>query len=97
MEPAPVIHIVDDDAGVLRSLARLLGAAGHRCATHGDATGFLAGHDPDVPGCAILDLGLPGMDAEARAARVEDEAVRRNLARLTRANARCSTACWRAG
>jgi FixJ family two-component response regulator len=65
MEQAPVIHIVDDDAVVLRSLARLLGAAGHRCATHGDAEAFLASHDPDAPGCAILDLGLPGMDGFA--------------------------------
>jgi FixJ family two-component response regulator len=65
MEQAPVIHIVDDDAAVLRSLARLLGAAGHLCETHGDAEAFLASHDPDVPGCAILDLGLPGMDGFA--------------------------------
>jgi FixJ family two-component response regulator len=65
MEQAPVIHIVDDDAVVRRSLARLLGAAGHRCEIHGDAEAFLASHDPDAPGCAILDLGLPGMDGLA--------------------------------
>jgi FixJ family two-component response regulator len=65
MEQASVIHIVDDDAAVARSLTRLLGAAGHRCETHGDAEAFLASHDPDAPGCAILDLGLPGMDGFA--------------------------------
>jgi FixJ family two-component response regulator len=65
MEQASVIHIVDDDAAVARSLTRLLGAAGHRCETHGDAEAFLSSHDPDAPGCAIIDLRLPGMDGFA--------------------------------
>ena len=58
----PVVHIVDDDASILRSLARLLAAAGHRCETHASAEAFLSRHDPDVPGCAILDLRLPELD-----------------------------------
>jgi FixJ family two-component response regulator len=58
----PVIHLVDDDEAVLRALARLLRAAGHRCTAHSGAEGFLALHDPEAPGCAILDLGLPDID-----------------------------------
>jgi FixJ family two-component response regulator len=50
---------------MLRSLARLLGAAGHRCQAFPSAEAFLARHDPQAPGCAILDLGLPGIDGFA--------------------------------
>ncbi len=65
MGQAGVIYLVDDDETVLRALARLLGAAGHRCAAYPSAEAFLARHDPEAPGCAILDLGLPGMDGFA--------------------------------
>ena len=58
----PVIDIVDDDEAVLRAIARLLAANGHRCEAHASAEAFLAQHDPERPGCAIVDLGLPGMD-----------------------------------
>jgi FixJ family two-component response regulator len=62
MERTPVIHLVDDDEAVLRALRRLLAAGGHRCEAHLTAEAFLARHDPEEPGCAIVDLGLPGMD-----------------------------------
>jgi FixJ family two-component response regulator len=62
MEHASVIYLVDDDEAVLRSLARVLAAAGYVCEAHTSAEAFLARHDPEAPGCLILDLGLPGMD-----------------------------------
>jgi len=62
MERAPVIYVVDDDEAVLRSLARVLTAAGYGSEAHASAEAFLARHDPEAPGCVILDLGLPGMD-----------------------------------
>jgi FixJ family two-component response regulator len=62
MECAPVIYVVDDDRAVIRALTRLLAASGHRCEAHSNAEAFLASHDPGEPGCAIVDLGLPGMD-----------------------------------
>jgi FixJ family two-component response regulator len=60
--PAAVVHVIDDDAAVANALARLLAASGHVCQVHASAEAFLARHDPEVPGCAIVDLGLPGMD-----------------------------------
>jgi FixJ family two-component response regulator len=58
----PIIHLVDDDEAVLRALKRLLNAAGYRCATHISAEEFLTSRDIDAPGCAIVDLCLPGAD-----------------------------------
>lgn len=62
MESVPIVHLIDDDGVVLKAIGRLLAAAGHACRTHATAEDFLAAHDPDKPGCAIVDLGLPGMD-----------------------------------
>jgi FixJ family two-component response regulator len=53
-----VIWLVDDDAAILRGLERLLGAEGFETRSHLDAATFLAAHDPALPGCAVIDLGL---------------------------------------
>jgi FixJ family two-component response regulator len=53
-----VIWLVDDDAAVLRGLERLLGAEGFETRCFLDASAFLEAHDPAVPGCAVIDLGL---------------------------------------
>jgi FixJ family two-component response regulator len=79
----PVIHLVDDDEAVLRALARLLRAAGHRCAAHSGAEGFLALHDPEAPGCAILDLGLPDIDGFGILERLSAGGVARPVIFLT--------------
>jgi FixJ family two-component response regulator len=55
-----VVWLVDDDPSVLRGLERLLALEGFECRAFLDATTFLAAHDPAVPGCAIIDLGLNG-------------------------------------
>jgi FixJ family two-component response regulator len=55
-----VIWLVDDDPSVLKGLERLLGAEGFQTRAFGDAATFLEAHDPAVPGCAIIDLGLNG-------------------------------------
>lgn len=60
-----VVHIVDDDAAVRRSLALMLGSAGHATRTYESAEAFLAGSDAAAPGCAIIDIRMPGMDGLA--------------------------------
>jgi FixJ family two-component response regulator len=54
--------LVDDDAGVLKALSRLLRAAGYDTRTYSSPSDFLAEHDPSIPGCAVLDLTMPGLD-----------------------------------
>lgn len=55
-----VIWLVDDDPSILRGLERLLGAEGFETRAFLDAASFLQAHDPALPGCAIIDLGLNG-------------------------------------
>lgn len=61
----PLIHIVEDDPSVRRSLAVLVATAGHACETFPSAEDFLDRHDPLAQGCALLDLSLPGLDGLA--------------------------------
>jgi FixJ family two-component response regulator len=56
------LYLVDDNATVLRALSRLLGAKGYDVRTFVSAREFLADHNPAIPGCAILDLTMPGID-----------------------------------
>jgi two-component system response regulator FixJ len=57
--------VVDDDEAVRRSLALMLGSWGHATTTHASAEDFLAGLDLLEPGCAVIDVRMPGMDGLA--------------------------------
>jgi RNA polymerase sigma factor (sigma-70 family) len=61
------VFLIDDDPGVLRSLDRLLQAAGYETKPYQSAEAFLNEHDASIPGCAVLDhamLGLSGLDVQ---------------------------------
>lgn len=63
--PRGTVFIVDDDVSFLRSLARLLRAAGFQVVVHDSAAEFLAELKPDMEGCVVTDLRMPGMDGMA--------------------------------
>ena len=54
--------LVDDDPAVLRSITRLLSAAGYRTKSFSSPQKFLTAHDPSIPGCAIIDLAMAEID-----------------------------------
>lgn len=68
--PVPMVFVVDDDASVRRSLARLLKSAGYQFELFSTATEFLeTGRHQYVPACLLLDMrmpGLTGMDLQQR-------------------------------
>jgi FixJ family two-component response regulator len=59
------VFIVDDDAGVLKALSRLLRAKGYDIRPFMSPEKFLEHHDAAVPGCAVLDVSMPGLDGLA--------------------------------
>jgi len=59
------VFLVDDDAGVLKALSRLLRAKGYDVRTFASAEAFLEGHDAAVAGCAVFDVAMPGLDGLA--------------------------------
>ena len=54
--------MVDDDAAVLKSLSRLLRSARLAVATYSSPREFLDRHDPNAPGCLVLDVAMPGLN-----------------------------------
>jgi FixJ family two-component response regulator len=56
------VFLVDDDAGVLNALSRLLRAKGYNVQPFASPQEFLAKRDATAPGCAILDVTMPGLD-----------------------------------
>jgi FixJ family two-component response regulator len=56
-----LIHIVDDDESIRRSLRRLVESVGHTAVTYVSAQEFLTASLPDTPGCLVLDVQMPGL------------------------------------
>jgi len=75
MEYEPTVFVVDDDEGVRSALALLLKSMGQPAATYASAADFLADYDPDRPGCALLDVRMPGMSG----LELQDELNRRGV------------------
>jgi FixJ family two-component response regulator len=60
--PAPaLVFVVDDDASVRKSLARLVKAAGYGAETFASVRDFLARRPHEGPCCLVLDVRMPGL------------------------------------
>ena len=62
LKRVPTVYVVDDDADVLRAIARLLESIGLNVATFSSPHQFLQSYDRNAPGCLVLDLALPGLN-----------------------------------
>jgi FixJ family two-component response regulator len=58
---APVVFVVDDDASVRKSLARLVKIAGYEAEPFPSVRDFLARPPYDGPCCLVLDVRMPGL------------------------------------
>lgn len=56
------VYIVDDDPDVCRAVGRLVRGAGYEVREFNSAREFLVAHEPDPPGCLLLDLSMPEVD-----------------------------------
>jgi FixJ family two-component response regulator len=56
------VFVVDDDAGVRKSLTRLLRSAGFEGLAFASPEEFLRHLEPRAEGCVILDVAMPGLD-----------------------------------
>jgi FixJ family two-component response regulator len=55
------VFVVDDEPLVLRALTRLLRAEGFRAESFGSARQFIDQYNPDVSGCLVIDISMPGI------------------------------------
>jgi len=57
----PIVYVVDDDESVRRALTNLFQSVSLRVEAFGSALEFLQASLPDVAGCLVLDVRLPGL------------------------------------
>ncbi len=62
MSGEAVVHVIDDDKAVRRSIAFLLAANDIPARIYESAQGFLDILEPDAAGCVLCDVRMPGMD-----------------------------------
>jgi two-component system response regulator FixJ len=66
------VYVVDDDAGVRRSIERLLDVAGFKAVSYETPMEFLAAAPRLSSGCVLLDIRMPGMDGLTLQARLAE-------------------------
>jgi DNA-binding NarL/FixJ family response regulator len=59
-KPDSVVFVVDDDASVRDAIQSLLRSVGLHVESYASAQEFLRSKRPDLPGCIVLDVRLPG-------------------------------------
>ena len=64
MKTAPRVYVVEDDASVRKSVARLLRIAAYQVETFSSADEFLETCRMAEHGCIVLDLRMPGLSGE---------------------------------
>lgn len=57
----PTVFLVDDDAAALKSLRWLLESVSLRVEAYRSPRDLLDAYDPEVPGCLVIDVRMPGM------------------------------------
>ena len=57
----PIVYVIDDDASVRSALKSLIRSVGLEVEVFGSGPEFLEFQRPDVPGCLVLDVRLPGI------------------------------------
>jgi len=57
----PVVFLLDDDSKFVQALSTLLEVHGLTTRAFTKVDDFLSSHDPDCPGCLVLDVRMPGV------------------------------------
>jgi FixJ family two-component response regulator len=60
-EADSIVFVVDDDSSVREAIKSLIKSVGLRVETFETAQQFLGSKRPEVPGCVVLDVRLPGL------------------------------------
>jgi two-component system response regulator FixJ len=69
------IHVIDDDAGVCRSIGRLLHRAGYHTMAYESGVVALAESQKMLNGCILIDLRMPGMDGLELQRQLKDRCI----------------------
>ena len=75
-KPDSVVFVVDDDAAVRDAIQSLIRSVGLYVEGFASAQDFLRSKRPDVPGCLVLDIRLPGFSGLQLQSKLTDADIR---------------------
>ncbi len=82
-KPDSVVFVVDDDAAVRESIQSLIRSVGLYVESFASAQDFLRSKPPDVPGCLVLDIRLPGFSGLELQRKLADAGIRTPIVFMT--------------
>src|SRR4030095_12451357 len=71
-----VVFVIDDDPSMRTAIKELIEAVGLTCQTFGSGQEFLDAKLPDLPGCLVLDVRLPGLSGLNLQRELTDRGIR---------------------
>jgi len=83
MPDKSTVFLVDDDSAIRDSLRLLLESEGLPVVDFATAEEFLHHHDPEVPGCLVADLQMPGLSGLELQQHLLDNGAQRPMLILT--------------
>jgi FixJ family two-component response regulator len=72
---APTVYVVDDDDAVRDALGALLESVSQRYQSFASAEAFLEVAHPDMRGCLLLDVRMPGMSGLVLHQKLQDQGI----------------------
>jgi FixJ family two-component response regulator len=75
-KPESIVYVVDDDASVREAIQSLIRSVGLHVEAFASAQDFLRSKRPDVPGCLVLDIRLPGFSGLQLQRKLADADIR---------------------
>lgn len=71
----PTVFVVDDDEAVRESLRYLIASVDLEVKTFSSATEFLDAYRPNMPGCLVVDVRMPGMSGLELQRQLSDRSI----------------------
>ncbi len=75
-KPESIVYVVDDDESVRDAIQSLIRSVGLHVEAFASAQDFLRSKRPDVPGCLVLDIRLPGFSGLQLQRKLADADIR---------------------
>jgi FixJ family two-component response regulator len=75
-KPESIVYVVDDDESVREAIQSLIRSVGLHVEAFASAQDFLRSERPDVPGCLVLDIRLPGFSGLQLQRKLADADIR---------------------
>lgn len=75
-KPESIVYVVDDDESVRESIQSLIRSVGLHVEAFASAQDFLRSKRPDLPGCLVLDIRLPGFSGLQLQRKLADADIR---------------------